>query len=118
MVASIMILFVQWKENYKTIFNIMDNILTQSIRQSIRENFAAYPENYPLKNNQVSEEAALQVITWAKNEFKQYSNEYHNQANPTEADWINICINEYIDFFNLNHLLTEDYFNFVLNRIK
>lgn len=54
----------------------MDNILTQSIRQSIRENFAAYPENYPLKNNQVSEQAALQVITWAKNEFKQYSNEY------------------------------------------
>lgn len=93
----------------------MDVILIQSIKHSIRENIKAYPESYPLCDGDVSEDAAYQVINWAKNEFKQYSNEYPNQIEypSTEKDWINICIDEYIDFFNLDYDTVKDYFQYI-----
>lgn len=88
----------------------MKTILKQSIRQAIRENFAAYPESYPLNDGDVSEDAATQVIDWAKNEFRESIEEDRG----TEKEWIDICIDEYIDFFELDYTSTRDYFTYIL----
>lgn len=88
----------------------MNATLKQSIRQSIRENFAAYPGNYPLNDGDVSEDAAYQVIDWAKNEFR----ESIEDDKGTEKEWIDICVDEYIDFFELDYTSVRDYFTYIL----
>ena len=95
----------------------MKTLLKQSIRQSIRENFTAYPESYPLNDGDVSEDAAYSVIHFADNEYRNAEGE-----KGTKKEWLDICIDEYIDYFELDYDSVKEYvnlFSFALtNKVK
>ena len=91
----------------------MNTLLKQSIRQSIRENFAAYPESYPLNCGDVSEDAAYSVIHFAENEFDNTPAETPGEKG-TKKDWLKICIDEYINYFELDYDSVKEYFDYLL----
>ena len=86
----------------------MKTLLKQSIRQSIRENFTAYPESYQL-NGDVSEDAAYSLISFVENEYRNAEGE-----KGTKKEWLDICIDEYIDYFELDYDSVKEYFNYLL----
>ena len=88
----------------------MKTILKQAIAQSVRENFQAYPKNYPLNDGDVSEDAACNLISRTIDEY----NNCEEDEKGGFDEWLYICINEYVDYFNLDGQSVREYFAYLL----
>jgi len=89
----------------------METILRQSIAQSMRENFQAYPNSYPLNDGDVSEDAAYNLISRTINEY----NNCEDDGKGEVGEWLDICINEYVEYFDLDRQSVMEYFTYLLS---
>jgi hypothetical protein len=74
----------------------MKTLKKQSIAQALRENFAAYPEDYPVSDGGPSEDAISQLISWVENEYQNDEEEDRG----TIDEWFEIAISSYLDYFD------------------
>lgn len=70
----------------------MNTLKKQAIAQALRENFTAYPEYY-------AEDAIFQLVNWVESEYQ--VDEEKDKGSLDE--WLNIAIDEYLDYFNVEN---------------
>lgn len=72
----------------------MKTLKKQSIAQALRENFAAYPEDYPVSDGGPSEDAISQLVSWVENEYQ------NDEEEDTIDEWFDIAVDEYLSCFD------------------
>lgn len=93
----------------------MKTLLTQSIARSIKENFKAYPESYPTSGDGPSDDAISSLVNWVEGEFE---NETEDKDKGTIAEWFEIAIRAYIDFFDFEDQEPGDTYNYCKEQVE